>query len=94
MYCFPPAKQEHWHARQSIKYAHLSATHCFMPNGVETLGLSGKEALAGVGQAFKGRDREPPSSYLLIQRTTVTIKKRNATAILGTSSMCSSLDCM
>ena len=72
---------------KKAKYAHLDASHYFVPLAVETLGVLGPEALLflrDLGHRLKEATGEPRSHQFLLQRLSVAVQRGNAAAVQGT----------
>ena len=68
------------------KYAHLDASHHFVPVAVETSGVLGPEAhhfLKDFGRRLREAAGEQRSFQFLLQRVSVAVQRGNATAVLG-----------
>ena len=72
--------------RKTLKYGHLSSTHCFVPIRVETLGVFGKEARCSFKEVAHRIEKESDDHIAfqhLIQRISVVIQIGNTVSILG-----------
>ena len=68
------------------KYAHLDASHHFVPVAVETSGVLGPEAhcfLRELGHRISDATGEQRSLQYLLQRVAVAVQRGNTAAILG-----------
>jgi hypothetical protein len=73
--------------RKCMKYTSLSATYCFVPIAVETLGALGDDAtdfLHQLGRRIAAVTGERRSTEFLLQRLSVAIQRGNAASVLGT----------
>ena len=73
------------------KYAHLSASHHFVPFAVETSGVFGPEALSlleEISRRIQAETEEPQSYQFLLQGVLVAIQRGNVTLVLGTAQSC------
>ena len=74
--------------QKTEKYAHLSASHLFVPFAVETSGVFGPEALSlleDIGRRIRAETGEPRSFQFLLQGVSVAIQRGNAASVLGTA---------
>ena len=74
--------------KKKAKYAHLKASHCFIPVAIEMLGVFGPEThcfIRDLGRRIADTTLDPLSAYHLRQRIAVAVQWGNAAAILGTS---------
>ena len=74
--------------RKTEKYAHLGASHHFVPFAIETWGVFGSEALSlleDIGRQIRAETEEPWSFQFLLQGVSVAIQRGNAAAVLGTA---------
>ena len=74
--------------QKTEKYAHLSASHHFVPFAVETSGVFGPEALSlleDIGRRIRAETGEPRSFQFLLQGVSVAIQRGNAASVLGTA---------
>ena len=72
--------------RKTLKYSHLSSSHCFVPVAVETLGVFGKEArrfFREVAQRMRLATGEQLAHQYLLQRISVAVQRGYAAAVLG-----------
>ena len=68
------------------KYAHLDASHHFVPVAVETSGVLGPEALQlfrDLGHRLREATREQRSYQFLLQRVSVAVQRGNMAAVVG-----------
>jgi hypothetical protein len=73
--------------RKRMKYSNLSATYCFVPVAVETLGALGADAtdfMLQLGRRIATVTGERRATEYLLQRLSVAIQRGNAAAVLGT----------
>ena len=78
------AQQAEWAKR--TKYAHLDASHHFVPVAVETSGVLGPEALQlfqGLGHRLREATGEQRSYQFLLQRVSVAVQRGNMAAVVG-----------
>jgi len=69
------------------KYTNLSATYCFVPVAVETMGALGEEAtdfIHQLGKRITSVTGERRATEFLLQRLSVAIQRGNAASVLGT----------
>ena len=70
------------------KYKDITATHLFVPIGIETTGVLGSEArnfLHELAQRLKAETGEQRSHHYLLQRIAVAVQRGNAASVLGSS---------
>ena len=75
---------------RNVLYAHLSASHHFVPFAMETLGVLGHEALSlleDIGRRIRVETGEPQSFQFLLQGVLVAIQRGNAASVLGTANV-------
>ena len=68
-------------------YAHLSASHHFVPFAIETSGMFWPEALSllnDIGRWIGAVTGQPRSFQFLLQGASVAIQRENAALVLGT----------
>ena len=68
------------------KYAHLDASHHFVPVAVETSGVLGPEALhylQDLGRHLREATWEQRSFQFLLQHVSMAVQRENAAAVLG-----------
>ena len=73
--------------RKKSKYAHLEATHHFVPIAVETLGVVGEERsifFKDLGRCIADETQEQQSLQFLLQRVSIAVQRGNAASVLGT----------
>ncbi len=76
----PGAVAQEAERKKRIKYAHMEATHFFVPVAIETLGAFGPDArsfLKDLGNRLKASTHEPLSHYYLLQRIVVAVQRGN-----------------
>ena len=71
------------------KYAHIEATHNFVPIAVavETLGVVGEEGsifFKDLGRRITDETQEQQSHQFLLQKVSITVQRGNAVSVLGT----------
>ena len=74
--------------KKQVKYAHLKASHHFVPVAVETLGALGPDArcfLKDLGRRIRATTHEPLSHHYLLQQIAVAVQRGNAAAVLGST---------
>ena len=73
--------------RKKNKYAHLEATHHFVPIAIETLGVVGEEGsvfFKDLGRRISIVTQEKSSHQFLLQRVSMAIQRGNAASVMGT----------
>ena len=69
------------------KYAHIEATHHFIPITVETLGVVEEEGsifFKDLGRCIADVTQEQQFHQFLLQRISITVQRGNAASVLGT----------
>jgi hypothetical protein len=80
---------------KKTKYHDLLAAYYFVPVGMETSGVDGREELRlikAIGQRLKDVTGEPRSLAFLLQHMSIAVQRGNAWSILGTAPRGSDLD--
>ena len=75
--------------RKKSKYAHLEATHQFVPIAIETLGVVGEEGsilFKDLGRRIADVTQDQQSHQFLLQRVSIAVQRGNAASVLATPS--------
>ena len=78
--------------RKNVKYAHLCASHLFVPVVIETFAVMRPEArlfCQELGRCITGATLDPLSHKHLVQQASIAVQRGNAAAVLGTLPRCS-----